>query len=108
MAAEMRDAFHAGDRFFDLREIGQIGGNEIVVGGEIGRVADIARANVRVDAGQDFAQSRADIVGGAGNENFLHRSLRSIEKRICASPFTSLHFCSWRSMLAYCTRGEMA
>ena len=40
----MHDAFDAGDDPLDLRVIGEIGRDEILAGGEIGRRADVARA----------------------------------------------------------------
>jgi hypothetical protein len=76
MAAEMNDAIHAGDRFLDLRQIGEIGGHEIVVGGEIDGLSDIARPKLRINGAQNLAQARADVSGRAGNENLLHHSPR--------------------------------
>ena len=75
----MHDALHAGDGFLHLREIGEVGGDEIVACREIGGFADIARPNVRIDAAQDFTQPRADIAGSAGDDNLLHRLLQSIQ-----------------------------
>src|SRR5215813_9742794 len=98
MAAEMHDALHAGDGFLHLREIGEVGGDEIVARREIGGFADIARPKVWVDAAQDFTQPRADIAGSTGDDNLLHRLLQSIQASV-RSPFASLHFCSCRSML---------
>src|SRR6516162_7356907 len=101
MAAEMHDAFHAGDGFLDLREIGEIGGNKVIAGSEIGRLAYIACPDAGINAAQNLTQSRADITGGAGNENVLHYSLplsNSVRiDRVIAAP--SLHFCLGRSML---------
>ena len=45
-SAEMHDAFDAGDDVLDLRGIGEIGGDKIVAGGEIGWRADVARAQM--------------------------------------------------------------
>src|SRR6516225_6683020 len=97
MAAEMNDAFHAGDRFLDLREIGEVGGDKVIAGGEVCRLLDIARPKMRIDAAQNLAQSRADIAGRAGNENILHRLLQDSSPRHpctfvragrCSRPFT--------------------
>src|SRR5262249_50388160 len=72
MAAEMNDALHAGDRLLDLRQISEIGRNEVIAGGEVRGLADIARPKMRINAAQNLAQSRADIAGGADNKNVLH------------------------------------
>src|SRR5689334_14265086 len=80
MPAKMNDAFHAGDGFFDLGEIGEIGGDKIIAASEIGGLADVARPKMRIDAAQNPAQSRADIAGSAGNENVLHHFTPIIER----------------------------
>ncbi len=49
MAAEMDDAVDAVDDRFDLRVVGEIGGHEVFVGGEIVGLANVAPAD---DAGR--------------------------------------------------------
>ena len=50
--AEMHDALDAAEHRLDLRQIGKIGRDKLLVGCEIGRWADVAPAQI----GIDFAQ----------------------------------------------------
>ena len=68
----MHDAVDAGGDFFHRGEIGEVGGDEILVGGKIGGLAQVAPADVRINAAQKLAQARAEAARGSGNENFLH------------------------------------
>ena len=72
----MHDAFDAGDDFLDRAHVGEIGSHEVIMGGEIVRLADIAPADVLIDRGQQLAHARADAAGRSGNKNFLHRASR--------------------------------
>src|SRR5438477_1590358 len=108
MAAEMNDAFDPGNRLFDLGEIGEIGRHEVVTSAEVARLADIARAKMRIDAAQDFAQAGADIAGRAGNEDVLHHALQTNEIRNRRAAVPSLHFYRRRSMLRPLHEAAMA
>jgi len=70
--AEVNNAFHAGDDFFDLDQIGKVSGDKVLVLTEIGWRSDITRADTRVDALQELAQACPDIAGCAGDQDFLH------------------------------------
>ena len=72
----MHDAVDAGDDLLDRAQLGEIGRHEFLVGREIVRLADVAPADVRIDALQQLAQARADAAGRAGNQNFFHRASR--------------------------------
>ena len=74
-AAEMHDAVDAGDRLLDLRHVGEIGLHEVLVGAQIGRLLDVADADLRIDALQQLAQPRADVARGSGDQNFFHAAL---------------------------------
>ena len=73
--AEMHDAVDAGDRLLDLRHIGEIGLHEFLVGAQVGRLLDVADADLRIDALQKLAQPRADVARGSGDQNFFHAGL---------------------------------
>ena len=45
----MDDAVDAGDDVFHRGEIGEVGGDEVLVGGEIVRLADVAPADARIE-----------------------------------------------------------
>ena len=68
----MNNAVDAGDDLFDLRHVGEIGGDEILIRAKIGRLADIADAQGRIDALEQFAQAAADIARGASEQNVFH------------------------------------
>ncbi len=70
--AEVHNAFHAGDYFFHLHQIGKICSDKVLVLGKIDGGTDFARADTRVDALQELAQACTDIAGGAGDQDFLH------------------------------------
>src|SRR5581483_3254988 len=72
IAAEMGDAVDAGDDRLDLGVVGEVGGDELLVCRQIGGPADIAPADARVDAFQQFAQPRADLAGRAGDKDVTH------------------------------------
>ena len=76
LAAEMDDAVDAVDELFDLGEIGEIGLHEGLVAGHIGRRANIAPAQVRIDAVEQLAQPRADAARRARHQNCLHETPR--------------------------------
>ena len=48
-AAEMDDALDTGDRLLDRRHVGEISGDEFLVGFEIARGADITQPQARID-----------------------------------------------------------
>jgi hypothetical protein len=66
VAPEMNDALDAVDRLLDLLEAGKVGSNEGLVGPEIGRLLDVAQAQLGVDRLQELAQATADVAGRTG------------------------------------------
>ena len=74
--AEMDDAVDAVDELFDLGEIGEIGLHEGLVACHIGRRANIAPAQVWIDAVEKLAQPRADATRRARHQNCLHENPR--------------------------------
>src|SRR5262249_46627960 len=52
---------------------GKVGGEELLVGCEIGRNFQIAQPQARIDALEQAAHPGADGAGSTGDENRLHR-----------------------------------
>ena len=71
----MNDAVDAGDDVLDLLKLGEIGRHEIGAGRKIVGRADIAPADVGIDAGEHLTQTRADAARGSGDKNFTHGGL---------------------------------
>jgi hypothetical protein len=71
-SAEMHDAVDARDRLVDLRGVGEVSGDEALLTREIGRNAEIAPSNLRLDALEQLAQARTDAACRAGDENCAH------------------------------------
>ena len=75
-------------------EIGEVGGDELLIRGQIVRLADVAPADARIDALEQLAQARADAAGRSGDEDFFHLSLLSISaailrRRRCKIPLSA-------------------
>src|SRR5882757_4052317 len=68
----MQDAVNAVADRLDLRQIGQLGRLELLVGAEIGGRFQIAEKQVRIDRRQQFSQSGADPAGSAGHQYAWH------------------------------------
>src|SRR4029077_9892248 len=75
LAAEMDDAVDALDQLFDLGEVGEIGLDERLAFCQTGRRADVAPANIRIDAVEQLAQPRTDATRCARHQNCLHDAL---------------------------------
>src|SRR6185437_543781 len=75
MAAEMHDAFDAGNDLSDLLEVREIGGDEFFVWCKIGRLSDIAHAHMRINAFQKRTQTCANDAGRAGDQDGFHQAL---------------------------------
>ena len=68
----MHDALHPGHRAFDLRKIGEVGLHECLVAGEVGRPANVAPPQLRVEAPEQHAQARAYSTGRTGHQDCSH------------------------------------
>ena len=68
----MHDAVDAVDDLFDVCHLAEVGGDKFFIGAKIGGRFDVAPADAGIDALEQLAQTRADIAGGAGNENIFH------------------------------------
>ena len=72
----MDDAVDAGDDVFHRGEIGEVGDDEVLVGGKVVRFADVAPADARIEALHQLAQSRAYAARRSGHrESFASLSL---------------------------------
>ena len=76
LAAEMHDAVDAVDEFFDLGEIGEIGLHESLVARHVGGRANIAPAQVRIDAVKKLAQPGADAARRARHQTVCMKNPR--------------------------------
>jgi hypothetical protein len=71
-AAEMHDAVDAGDHLLDLRQVGEIGRNELLVGREIAGPLDVAEPQAWIDALEQATKPAANAAGGSRDENGVH------------------------------------
>ena len=68
----MHDAVDPGDDLLHLRQLGEVGGDELLVGPEVARGILVAQTQARVDALEQGAQPAADAAGGSGDEDGVH------------------------------------